>query len=87
MNVRLGHHLRHVVLYQELPVHLLDRIDGIGPVRRRKLLAKFGSISQILRADELEISKTAGVSMEFAGKVKEQLRMLKGKAKKRITGG
>ena len=62
----------------------LDRINGIGPVRRRKLLAKFGSIPQILKADELEISKFAGVSIEFAGKVKGQLKKLKGKTKKRL---
>ena len=62
----------------------LDRIYGIGPVRRWKLLAKFGSISQILKADELEISKTAGVSVQFAGKVKEQLKKLKMEKKKRL---
>ena len=51
----------------------LDDIDGIGEVKKRELLKKFGSTKQIADADILEISKVKGINEELARKIKEKL--------------
>lgn len=45
---------------------LLDDIRGIGPVRRRALLHKFGSVEGIRRASEAELASVAGVGIDLA---------------------
>jgi len=49
----------------------LDEIEGIGPVTKKKLLLKFGSVSGIIRADLVEIADIVG--KELAKKIKENL--------------
>lgn len=41
---------------------ILDEIPGIGPKTRSKLIRKFGSISGLKMADEIEIQKIIGLS-------------------------
>jgi excinuclease ABC subunit C len=41
---------------------VLDEIPGIGPTTRSKLLRKFGSVSQITKASEQEVSEVIGSS-------------------------
>ena len=50
----------------------LDKIDGIGEVRRKKLLTKFGSISGIKKAsiDELKEIIPEKVALEIKNKIK-----------------
>ena len=51
----------------------LDAIPGIGPARRKELIAKFGSIQGILEAEPEEIAKIKGISIEKANAIKAEL--------------
>jgi len=51
----------------------LDSIPGIGPTRRRELLAKFGSIDGILAAADEELSGIKGITIELAQLIKTEL--------------
>ncbi|MDG6996262.1 MAG: excinuclease ABC subunit UvrC [Nitrososphaerota archaeon] len=47
----------------------LDEITGIGRVRKRNLLAHFGSIEAIRRSSPEEIAQVAKISSKLAGKI------------------
>ena len=47
----------------------LDEIHGIGKVRKRNLLAHFGSIEAIRRSSPEEIAQVAKISSKLAGKI------------------
>ena len=47
----------------------LDRIDGIGPRRKRELLAHFGSVAAIKGASAEEIAKVPGLSHKLAADI------------------
>jgi len=51
----------------------LDAIDGIGPKRRKALLMKFGSISDIQQASLEELTSIKGITPEIAMALKSQL--------------
>jgi len=51
----------------------LDAIPGIGPTRRKALLAQFGSLKAIREASEDEIAAVQGIGPELAAVVKETL--------------
>jgi excinuclease ABC subunit C len=51
----------------------LDSIPGIGPVRRRALLARFGSLEAIRRASVDDIAAVPGFGPELAAVVKAEL--------------
>jgi excinuclease ABC subunit C len=51
----------------------LDAIPGIGPRRRRALLARFGSIEKIRDASIEELLTVEGMTRAAAQKLKEQL--------------
>jgi excinuclease ABC subunit C len=51
----------------------LDAIPGIGPRRRRALLAKFGSLDAIRDADIEELMQVEGMTKNAAQKLKENL--------------
>jgi excinuclease ABC subunit C len=51
----------------------LDGIPGLGPVLKRRLLAAFGSVDEICRAREAELTTVQGVSRKLAAKIKEAL--------------
>ncbi len=48
---------------------VLDDIPGIGPRRKRELLAHFGSVASIKGASSEEISKVPGVSRKLAAEI------------------
>lgn len=48
---------------------VLDDIPGIGPRRKRELLAHFGSVSSISGASAEEISKVPGISLKLAAEI------------------
>ena len=58
---------------KELTKSALDEVDGIGEVKKRTLLKKFGSIKKIAEADISEIAEVKGINKELAGKIKEKL--------------
>ena len=45
---------------------VLDRIQGIGPKRRRSLLRHFGGSAQVAGASMEELSKVEGISLIVA---------------------
>ena len=51
----------------------LDAIPGIGPVRKRALLRKFGSVRAIREASVEELAGVVGVTHSLAQRVKEYL--------------
>lgn len=51
----------------------LDAIPGIGPVRRRALIQKFGSIEGIKDASPEKIAEIKGITLEMAQSIKVQL--------------
>lgn len=57
----------------ELTKSALDGITGIGEVKKKALLKKFGSTKKIAEADIEEISKVKGINEELARKIKESL--------------
>ncbi|MDE0371337.1 MAG: helix-hairpin-helix domain-containing protein, partial [Rhodospirillales bacterium] len=48
---------------------VLDDIVGVGPRRKRELLAHFGSVSSIQGASVEEIAKVPGVSRKLAADI------------------
>ena len=48
---------------------VLDDIDGVGPRRKRELLAHFGSVASIQGASVEEIAKVPGVSRKLAANI------------------
>ncbi len=53
---------------------VLDEIPGIGPARKRRLLAAFGSLRRLAQADEAAIAAQPGVTPPLAKAIKEALR-------------
>jgi excinuclease ABC subunit C len=51
----------------------LDAIEGIGPLRRRRLLRHFGSVQRIRNASLAEIAEVPGISLALAEKIKQDL--------------
>lgn len=52
----------------------LDSIDGVGPVRRKALLKRFGSVEGIRRASVEEIGALQGIGMDLGRAIAEALR-------------
>ena len=52
---------------------ILDDIEGIGKVKKQKLLKHFGSIEKIKKASVKEISKIEGINMKLAEKINKAL--------------
>ena len=52
----------------------LDSIAGVGPVKRKALLARFGSVQGIRQASEEELAGVAGISAGLARTILESLR-------------
>lgn len=51
----------------------LDKLSGVGPVRRKRLLAAFGSAAGVKRASLDEIAAIKGMTPALAAKVKNEL--------------
>ncbi len=47
----------------------LDEIDGIGPARKRALLAHFGSAKAVSRAGPDDLTAVQGISADMARKI------------------
>ena len=52
----------------------LDSIPGVGPVKRKALLRKFGSVEGVKRASVEEIGGVEGIGMELGKLIAESLR-------------
>jgi excinuclease ABC subunit C len=51
----------------------LDEVPGIGPVRKKALLRRFGSLARLARASEEEIAATPGVGPRLAAEIAVRL--------------
>ncbi len=51
----------------------LDEIRGVGGARKKALLQRFGSLSEIRRASEEEIAAVAGIGPKLAASIKSQV--------------
>jgi excinuclease ABC subunit C len=51
----------------------LDTLDGVGPVRKKRLMVAFGSVGAIKRASVDEIAAVKGVSPALASQIKAAL--------------
>lgn len=49
----------------------LDKVQGIGTMKKASLLKTFGSVEKIKQAEVEEIAKVKGINMELAKKIKE----------------
>ncbi len=50
---------------------VLEEIEGVGKQKRLALMEKFGTIDKIMRADEEELAKTAGIGKELASRIRQ----------------
>ena len=67
----LGHRLRRARARTESP---LERIEGIGPARRRSLLRHFGGLAEVKRAAVEDLARAPGISRELAARIFDELR-------------
>jgi excinuclease ABC subunit C len=51
----------------------IDSLAGVGPVRRKRLLAAFGSVAGIRRASVEEIAAVKGLTAQMAARIKGEL--------------
>ena len=66
---------------------LLDEIPGLGSARRTALLDRFGSVTAIRKATELELASTPGIGEKLAETIAQSLAQLgKGEAVNMTTG-
>jgi excinuclease ABC subunit C len=64
------HRLRRA---KSMMVSALDELEGVGPVRKKRLLTTFGSAAGIRRASIDEIAAVKGMTPSLAAKVKQAL--------------
>ena len=50
---------------------VLDEIEGVGPVRRNALLARFGSVGAIKKAEMGELREVEGITEKVAKNIQE----------------
>ncbi len=55
---------------------VLEEIEGVGGKKRQALLAKFGTIDRIMRADEKQLMEAEGVGPELAARIKKYFESL-----------
>lgn len=53
---------------------VLDEIPGVGPSKKKALLARFGSVRQMAKAPEEQIASVSGIGYELARKIVEGLK-------------
>lgn len=65
----IGYHQK--VRDKEITKSELDEIEGIGDVKKRLLLKKFGSVEKIKKADIKELMQVKGINEQLAEKIKK----------------
>lgn len=58
---------------KEMTKSILDGVHGIGEVKKKELLKKFGSSRKIAEADIAELTKIKGINEDLAKIIKEEL--------------
>jgi len=73
--VAVGHHRKR--RSAPLRASLLDEIQGVGPVRRRRILEYFGSPERVLAAEREELEAVPGLPRKVAREIHEQLHRIR----------
>lgn len=55
---------------QQLQLRILQELPGIGPARAHALLDRYGSIENIMQADERDLAQTPGVGKDTAQRIR-----------------
>lgn len=55
----------------DLRVSVLAEVPGVGPARRARLLAHFGSVAAIARANPEEIARVPGIGPDLASRIRD----------------
>ena len=71
----IGYHKK--LREKELTKSALDEISGIGEVKKKALLKKFGSVKKIAEADVEEISKIKGINERISKKNKRRTTIIR----------
>jgi len=58
---------------KSMVVSSLDDIDGVGKIRKQRLMAHFRSVKKLKQASIMEIAEVEGISESLAVKIKQQL--------------
>lgn len=72
----IGYHRE--LMNKQMIKSVLDTAPGIGAVRKKNLLAHFGSIANIKRADVVSLSKVEGMNLKVASELYEYFRKRQG---------
>ncbi len=67
----VGYH--HNLHKKKTFVSALDAVPGIGPARKKALLKRFGSVTEIKEASIEELSSVNGINLSLAQKIKQYL--------------
>ena len=51
----------------------LDRVDGVGPKRKKALMLRFGSLAGIKAATDAELLTVPGITTSVIAQLREQL--------------
>ena len=68
-NTAIGYH--KTLREKEITKSELDKIEGIGPIRKKQLLKEFGSVKKIKEASIENLCKVKGITKQLAKKIKE----------------
>jgi len=58
---------------KSMVVSSLDAIEGVGKIRKQRLMARFRSVNKLKQASIMEIAEVEGISESLAIKIKQQL--------------
>ena len=50
---------------------VLTEIPGVGKIKRKALIERFGTIDRIMKADEADIAAVAGIGANLAAAIKQ----------------
>ena len=70
---RTARRLHHIRRHKRTRMSLLDRVEGVGTIRKSRLLRKFGSIAKIADASDDDLRSVAGMNAAVVANLREVL--------------
>jgi excinuclease ABC subunit C len=59
---------------RRMHISALDKVEGLGPARRRTLLRAFGSVEALLQVSETDLAAMEGIGPVLAQRIQKELR-------------
>ncbi len=59
---------------KRMQLSVLDKVEGLGPAKRKILLRTFGSVEALLQVSETDISALPGINLELARRIQSILK-------------